>query len=698
VSDVRLVWFWRTVAVVGVALTAAGLLFLYVSGNSEAAWKLGTPWIALFPLSFAPLIWIVVARQPRNSVLWVLAASAFFWGVYAAGGAALAITYPGDVGALLADQQVAPVDLSGPEVWVMTFTFTGWLPALFPLVTLGLLLFPDGTLPSPRWRWVVALTLAGITISTVGSWWTYWPGSSIPYNERAFESASTAAMIVGALVTVAVSFAALVTRFRRSRGEVRQQFKWVVWGGTVFVVGLFASFLFEGSRYEGPSDVLFLSGGGAFVASYWIAVGKYRLYDVDVVISRTFVYGLLAVFITGMYVVAVLGVGGLLGGDVRSSRWLSIGATALVAFAFEPLRARLQRLANRLVYGRRATPYEVLSDFSHRIGADEEELLGQVARSLAEGTTAAGASVWVTVDSSLRRVAAWPEAGVGRSPIGPGPPAEDVLRPVVHDGETLGVLALSPGRGQSVLAADERLLDQVGQGMGLALRNLRLGEDLRRQVDKLGQSRHRLLAVADVTRRQLERELHDGAQQRLVALKVKLALARGRAQAAGNHDVSELLDQVAADTGRAVESLRDLARGIYPPLLEAEGLRAALAAQVQTLPLPVIVEAAGLPRFSPEVEAAVYFCVLEALQNVAKHARAVSAQVILDHMDGELIFEVSDDGEGFDLAAVASGSGLANLADRLDALDGTIHIDTAPGQGTTVRGAIPIPIPGSGAT
>jgi len=690
VSDVGLVWFWRSVAAVGATLTAAGVVFLYVSGNSELASDLGTPFAALFPFFFAPLVWIVVARQPRNSVLWVLAASAFFWGVYAAGGAALAITYPGDVSSMLADPLVAPVDLHGPTAWVMTFTYTGWLPALFPLVTLGLLLFPDGTLPSRRWRWVVVLTLAGITITTVGGWWTYWPGSSIPYNEEIFERLSTAVMVAGGLVTVAVSFAALVARFRRSRGEVRQQFKWVVWGGTVFVVGLFAAFLFDGSRYQGPADVLFLGGGAAFVASYGIAVGKYRLYDVDVVVSRTFVYGLLAVFITGMYVAAVVGVGSLLGGDVRSSPWLSIGATALVAFAFEPLRDRLQRLANRLVYGRRATPYEVLSDFSRRIGADEEELLGQVARSLAEGTTAAGASVWVTVDGSLKRVAAWPAAGFGHSPIGSGPPAEDVVRPVVHDGETLGVLALSPGRGQSVLPADERLLDQVGQGMGLALRNLRLGEDLRQQVDQLSRSRHRLLAVADVTRRQLERELHDGAQQRLVALKVKLALARGRAQAAGNHDVSELLDQVAADTGRAVESLRDTARGIYPPLLEAEGLRAALAAQVQVLPLPVIVEAAGLPRFSLEVEAAVYFCVLEALQNVAKHARAVAAQVILDHTHGELVFEVSDDGEGFDAASVVSGSGLANLADRLDALDGTIHIDTAPGEGTTIRGVIPI--------
>jgi len=690
VSDVRLVWFWRTVAAMGAVLAGAGVVFLYVSGNSGLALDLGTPFIAVFSFFFAPLVWIVVASQPRNSVLWVLAVSGFFWGVYAVGGAALAITYPGDVSAMLADPLVAPVDVPGPTAWVMTFTFTGWLPALFPLLTLGLLLFPDGTLPSRRWRWMVVLTVAGITISTVGSWWTYWPGSSIRYSEGAFERLSTAVLIVGALVTVAVSFAALVARFRRSRGEVRQQFKWVVWGGTVFVVGMFASFLFEGSRYQGPADVLFLSGGAAFVASYWIAVGKYRLYDVDVVISRTFVYGSLAVFITGMYVAAVLGVGGLLGGDVGSSPWLSIGATALVAFAFEPLRAGLQRLANRLVYGRRATPYEVLSDFSHRIGADEGELLGQVARSLAEGTTATGASVWVTVDRSLRRVAAWPEAGFDPLLDGAGPPAEDVLRPVVHDGETLGVLALSPGRGQSVLAADERLLDQVGQGMGLALRNLRLGEDLRRQVDQLGQSRHRLLAVADVTRRQLERELHDGAQQRLVALKVKLALARGRAQAAGNLDVSGLLDQVAADTGRAVESLRDIARGIYPPLLEAEGLQAALAAQVQALPLPVIVEAAGLPRFSQEVEAAVYFCVLEGLQNVAKHARAVAAQVVLDHTDGELVFEVSDDGEGFDVASVVSGSGLANVADRLDALDGTIHIDTAPGQGTTIRGMIPI--------
>lgn len=214
---------------------------------------------------------------------------------------------------------------------------------------------------------------------------------------------------------------------------------------------------------------------------------------------------------------------------------------------------------------------------------------------------------------------------------------------------------------------------------------------MRRQVEELRRSRQRIVAVQDETRRHLERDLHDGAQQRLVAVRVKLGLAKRRAEKAGKARLADLLHDAATRTERAIGSLRDFARGVHPPLLEAEGIIAALASQVRRLPIRVTVHAPGIARYPQAVETAVYFCVLEALQNVVKHAHASFAYVSLRNTGAGVTFEVSDDGIGFEPGSQQSGSGLANLADRVDALDGNLEVVTAPGRGTTIRGEIPVP-------
>jgi signal transduction histidine kinase len=199
------------------------------------------------------------------------------------------------------------------------------------------------------------------------------------------------------------------------------------------------------------------------------------------------------------------------------------------------------------------------------------------------------------------------------------------------------------------------------------------------------------VAVQDRTRRQLERDLHDGAQQRLVALKIKLGIGVAMAGKAGAEDVGDVLRGVQADTDQTIESVRDFARGIYPPLLEAEGLGPALAGQVRKLPIPVTVHTAGLGRHSKEIEATVYFCVLEALQNAARHSGASSVMVTIRDDAGFLSFRVTDDGDGFDPHDANDGHGLTNLADRVDALGGELDLRSAPGRGTTIEGTVPIP-------
>ena len=260
---------------------------------------------------------------------------------------------------------------------------------------------------------------------------------------------------------------------------------------------------------------------------------------------------------------------------------------------------------------------------------------------------------------------------------------------VRHQGELLGALTVNKRQGESLTPVEEKLLDDLASQAGLVLKNVGLTDELLLRLEELRASRQRLVAAQDEERRRLERNLHDGAQQNLVALKVKLGLAEmfvdkdpARAKAT--------LAELKADTDEALETLRDLARGIYPPLLADKGLYAALESQARKATIPVEVQADGIDRYPQDVEAAVYFCCLEALQNVQKYAKATRAIVHLAERDGDLIFEVEDDGKGFDPATAKRGSGMTNMADRLDALGGGVEVDSALGRGTQLRGHVPV--------
>jgi signal transduction histidine kinase len=230
----------------------------------------------------------------------------------------------------------------------------------------------------------------------------------------------------------------------------------------------------------------------------------------------------------------------------------------------------------------------------------------------------------------------------------------------------------------------EKLVRDLAAQAGLVLRNVGLVEDLR-------SSRQRLVAAQDAERRRLERNIHDGAQQQLVALAVKARLARQLTERDPAR-AAELLDQIESETQVALEDLRDLARGIYPPLLADQGLVAALEAQSRKIAVPVAVEADGVGRYPAEVEATVYFCALEALQNVTKYAAADRAVIRLSQSNGSLTFAVVDDGRGFDPAAVDTGSGIQGMADRLAAVGGSFDVRSAPGRGTTIAGSFPVPV------
>jgi signal transduction histidine kinase len=262
------------------------------------------------------------------------------------------------------------------------------------------------------------------------------------------------------------------------------------------------------------------------------------------------------------------------------------------------------------------------------------------------------------------------------------PPLPGDLAVEVRDkGELLGALTVAMPANDPLSPSRERIVRGLAGQAGLVLRNVRLIEELR-------QSRQRLVKAQDDGRRKIERNIHDGAQQQLVALAVKLRLA----DAMVDKDpvkAHELLGQIQGETNRALQDLRDLARGIYPPLLADKGLAAAVEAQARKSLVPIAVEADGIGRFPQEIEAAVYFCVLEGLQNALKHADPTQTIVRLAATNGRLMFEIADDGRGFDPEASARGTGLQGMADRLDAIGGTLEVRSAPGAGTTVTGRLP---------
>lgn len=303
-------------------------------------------------------------------------------------------------------------------------------------------------------------------------------------------------------------------------------------------------------------------------------------------------------------------------------------------------------------------------------------------------------TVWVEGDGVFRPTAAWP-GDVATRTMPAGRSFDDAHADhsfaVHHDDELLGGLSLVIGRGESLATPEQELVEDLVAGLGLALRNTRLTARLREQVSELEASRERVVAAADEARRDLERDLDSGPQQQLVALKVKLGPIRMRAERQNAVKTAAILEQLEAEAGSAIKAVRDFSSGVYPPLLEAEGVVTAIRQRVQNATLPIRVLESGIGRYPRDIEAAIYFSILEALQNVAKYAEPTAVVVRIDDAGAQVTFEVRDDGQGFDSSSVEAGSGLANMADRLDAVGGRLDVESTPGVVTVVSGKVPMP-------
>ncbi len=701
---------------VGVGLAAAsaiatviGLgLFLASGARFTDSWMLQN---VLLALALAVAFSLMVRQQPHNGAVWTLGWAmvvvAFSYAL-ARGVIEHRLARLVDVLGIAGDVPVTFGDLPAWLYWLITWQEHAWVYGWVPLMTLGLLLFPDGQLPSRRWRLAVIAAVAAMVVMTVPFWIVWQPQSRaevavFALGEYPYPALLVTADAVGALLftgALVAAIASLVVRYRRASGDARRQIRWIAMGGgflglahLLWVVAIVDFDLAERLVWVGV-----LISVPVLATTYAIAILRYRLYDIDVVISRSLVVAVLAGFIAAVYVGVVVGLGTLIGADADLG--LKLVATAIVAVAFQPLRQRSRRWADRLVYGQRATPYEVLSRFSRLAtnGGDEANLQ-RIADVLAAGTGAEPATVWLRVGDDIRPAAssesseALSEAAVPlRDGTLPELPASLVV-PVRHDGSLLGAVSLTKPRNEPPTPQDEELAGRVSRGLALALRNARLTAELRDHLEALEASRARLVRAQDEARRKIEAELRVGAQRQLEELKDLLELARERSVEAGAGKTTALLAQLDGEVDGAVDTLQALAQGIYPPVLEAEGLQAAVTAHARRSTLPVTAHAPGLPRYAPEIEAAVYFCVLEALQNAVKYAQASSVHVGLEERDDGLWFEVSDDGVGFDPGQTGHGSGLQGMAERLDTVGGVVEVRSRPGAGTRIIGRVPV-VPG----
>lgn len=674
---------WAAWTLVGIeALLYPFTLYLGIMAGDRVPPQLQLGWWgALAPLlaiEFGIVGALIVRRHPGHAVglLAVIGGFCTALSIFAGAHAAYSLTH----GRLL--------PATGFAVWLRGWL---WQPGSGLLFILVPALFPNGRLPSPRWRPVVWAVATGILAQLV--WVSLsqlmfgFPIVDGPYPTAGwlFDLLSLLSGVFWILPLFA-SAAAVAVRFRRSRGAEWQQLKWFVaavglqallWAGA-----LLATLATHQSPYQIPYfEILIPLALLALPLAIGVAILRHRLYDIDIVISRGLVYAGLAAFITVAYLLVVVGSGFAVGTGGRPNLPLSIVAMGLVVVLVQPVRVRLQGLANRVVYGVPADPYTVLADLSRTAAAgDVDHALAQIAQALARGTGSRQVRVRLLLPGGRARTAAWPATATG--PLGKA-------IAVTYGGAIVGEI-------EAEGAAEQRVAEALTAQAGHALHTLRLSAELdarlaqlEAQAEELTASRTRLVQAQETERRRLERDLHDGIQQELVVLIVKARLARNqldRDPALAANTLAELQ----GSAQHALTDLRSLARGIHPAVLSSRGLVEAVDAMAARMPVGVRVDADPSVRdvrYPPEIEGAAYFVVAEGLANVLKHSGAAEATVSITSNDLRLRIVIADDGHGFDQGAVLE-SGLRGLRDRVEALGGRVAIESRE-SGTRLEASLP---------
>ncbi|WP_144440794.1 sensor histidine kinase [Streptomyces roseifaciens] len=450
-----------------------------------------------------------------------------------------------------------------------------------------------------------------------------------------------------------------------------------------------ASRLFR--SWQGEQGVLYFVGAVLGALPYVsvslvivYAAFRHRLLGVDLVLRRSAVYGSLWLIINSWYLGMALTLG------LTAGQYFPVGLSLLVAVVatalFQPLRARLNALAERRVFGKRLSRFELLVQFGTTLehAYDLDRLAPQLANGLREGLNLQWVAVRLGGDGLPVSAAEAGERPPGTAPLGEFP--------LLYGEDVLGLIEYGPKAEGRCTPEDHDIGETLARSAALAVHNMRLAaelcarvEEVQRQAAELDASRARIVHAQDTERRRIERRLHDGIQQELVALVAKLALARNRLHRGG--DIDAALTEVQDDAYRVIDGLRELAHGIHPPILTDQGLVAAVTSCARRMPLPVTVhseESLGGVRFALDVEESAFYLVSEALTNVLKHAGATHVTIRIARSGGRLLVEVRDDGAGFP-TETTRGSGLTGMRDRIEAVGGELTITSGTGTGTTIR-------------
>lgn len=684
-ASARVARVWAAIAVALMLLNLV-LAVRYVALTGDATGFLSHQ--LLLPLStvvYALLGVAVITHRPANPIGWIflITGTAYALTALSAGIIAYGSSLPAAISPALADL----------ALWLGNWI---WLPATILPTTFVFLLFPDGHLPSPRWRpvaWAVGLGMALIAVGLalypgpVESWGTGPNPYALAGADAALDmiiTAGSALLLIGGIGSIL----AILFRYRLSRGIERQQMKWLAYVAAIIVIFMFVTVPVW--LTGGLSDPVALEVNIALTNVVMLLIGiaaaiaivGYRLYDIDVIINRTLVYGIMTGIIILIYTL-VVGAASILFG-AQGSRLLALMATGLVAVLFLPIRNRLQRGVNRLLYGQRDEPFEVMARLGQRLEQTitPDSAYPTIVETVAQAMRLPYAAIQIPRDGQRRTVDSY------------GIPSKDLVSyDLTHQGEVVGWLQVGHRAPDEALnPADERLLRNIARQAGAAVHNAQLTADLQ-------QSRQQIITSREEERRRLRRDLHDGLGPSLASLLLEARVLRRMIR--DDQDAAEkLADEMQADIRTTIEDIRRVVHELRPPALDDLGLAAAVQVMAAKIGreenqgngavggLRVEVDAPGdLPQLPAAVEVAAYRIIQEALTNVVHHAQARCAVVRL-RLDKQLLIEVADDGVGIAGGRVG-GMGLRSMRERAAELGGSFSIEPASGGGTIIRAALP---------
>jgi len=651
-------------AVLTISVVALATVYNALAGRHGESWWAWAAFTAC-TLSSAVLGVLIEFRRPGHRIGHLLQANGVVLAIMALAGAFAAyavLEHPGTAGGH----------------WAVLVEGAGW-PLLYVPVMAIAFVFPDGRImPSRRWRTLARVGVGSFALLLVVSAFADRPFDApfasvdrpLPAIPSAIGGPLLAVGLLGAVLTLVAGALALRTRWFRAAGAERLQLRWLAYASCLIpvtiIVCLAEALITNGDRVAlEVSLVVMLAAIPVAVA---VPILRHGLYEIDELVDRTLIYLTLSALLLGVYAVLTVALATAAGG--RSS-WTTAAATLAVALAFRPLRGQVQDLVDRRFHRARYDGVRRVNAFlaDLRSGNAQPEGIEQVLAA-ALGDPSLEVHYWL------------PQADAYVDPAGREPRVDAGDRaelPVQRAGVPLARIVHDP-----VLDAQPELRANVVEAAGLAIEIARLRVELRRQLDEVSASRARIVAAGDAERRRIERDLHDGAQQRLVSIGLALRHVQHELSPNGN-GTSSALDDVVGELGTAVAELRGLARGVRPPQLD-EGLAPALRELAGRAGLPVEVEATA-QRFSPGIEAAAYFVACEGLTNATRHAGATTVTLRSAHEADRLVLTISDDGVGG--ASANGGTGITGLADRVHAHGGTLSVNSPLDQGTVLTAEFP---------